>query len=243
MSDNFYKPTTQANNTLTQPVRRHLVNVYLTLAAMCAIATMSSQWGGRFGPNGSSIGSIGAVASGTMIRYTSFNSASRWALLFTYSLFSGVAISALVSHILHWDHSGMLIFRALSSSVLVFLIFSFSATMSNRRNIMYIGALASSALGLLIWLSLANVLFIQSSNLFSFELYAGLLAFAGFVMYDTQMIIERASSGIMDIPGHAIELFMDLYALFIRLASIIMKREMDREDDRRRRRSERSNRG
>ncbi|CAO3658275.1 unnamed protein product [Rhizopus stolonifer] len=259
MSDNFYKPTAQTNNVISRPVRRHLVNVYLTLAAMCAIAAMSSQMGNYFGPNVSSIGSIGAVASGTMIRYTSFNSTSRWALLLVsfyddnkidnnfffkaYSIFSGVAISAMVTYFLNWDPSGNLIFLSLTSSVLVFLGFSLSATMSSRRNTMYIGALASSAIGLLAWLSLANVLFIRSSNVFSFELYAGLLAFAGFVMYDTQMIIERASLGVMDIPGHAIELFMDLYSLFIRLANILMKKEMDRENEKRRRRSQRLQRG
>ncbi|RCH77854.1 hypothetical protein CU098_005253, partial [Rhizopus stolonifer] len=236
-------PTAQTNNVISHPVRRHLVNVYLTLAAMCAIAAMSSQMGNYFGPNGSSIGSIGAVASGTMIRYTSFNSTSRWALLLAYSVFSGVAISAMVTYFLNWDPSGNLIFLSLTSSVLVFLGFSLSATMSSRRNTMYIGALASSALGLLAWLSLANVLFIRSSNVFSFELYAGLLAFAGFVMYDTQMIIERASLGVMDIPGHAIELFMDLYSLFIRLANILIKKEMDRENEKRRRRSQRLQRG
>lgn len=62
-------------------------------------------------------------------------------------------------------------------------------------------------------------------------------------MYDTQMIIERASLGVMDIPGHAIELFMDLYSLFIRLANILIKKEMDRENEKRRRRSQRLQRG
>lgn len=54
-------------------------------------------------------------------------------------------------------------------------------------------------------------------------------------MYDTQMIIDRANAGIMDIPGHAIELFMDLYALFVRFANIFLKKEIERENDKRRR--------
>jgi hypothetical protein len=86
------------------------------------------------------------------------------------------------------------------------------------------------------------------------ELYAGLLAFAGFgkflyshifkppsnfnliVMYDTQMIVEHASAGSMDIPGHAMELFMDLYSLFIRLAQILMKKEMEKENKKKKKR-------
>lgn len=58
-------------------------------------------------------------------------------------------------------------------------------------------------------------------------------------MYDTQMIVERASAGVMDIPGHAMELFMDLYSLFIRLAHIFMKKETDRENDKRKKRANR----
>lgn len=55
-------------------------------------------------------------------------------------------------------------------------------------------------------------------------------------MYDTQMIVERASAGSMDIPGHAMELFMDLFSLFVRLVNILLKKEMDRENEKRKKR-------
>ncbi|CEP18000.1 hypothetical protein [Parasitella parasitica] len=190
-----------ASTTLSRPVRRHLVNVYLTLAAMCAIATAGTQVGDYLGAAGSPI-----------------------------------ALSTSISFFLNWDPSGNLIFMALSSAVLIFLGFSGSAVMADRRSMLYIGALASSALSVLLWLSLANAFFIRSTSIFSLELYAGLLAFAGFVMYDTQMIVEHASAGSMDIPGHAMELFMDLYSLFIRLAHILMKKEMDRENEKKKKR-------
>lgn len=45
---------------------------------------------------------------------------------------------------------------------------------------LYIGAFASSVLGVLLWISLANAFFIRSSSIYSLELYTGLLAFAGF---------------------------------------------------------------
>lgn len=69
---------------------------------------------------------------------------------------------------------------ALSSAVLIFLGFSFSAVMAERRSMLYVGAFASSILSVLLWLSLANVFFIRSSSIFSLELYTGLLVFAGF---------------------------------------------------------------
>jgi FtsH-binding integral membrane protein len=55
-------------------------------------------------------------------------------------------------------------------------------------------------------------------------------------MYDTQMIVERASIGSTDIPGHAMELFMDLYSLFVRLAQILMKKELERENEKKKKR-------
>jgi hypothetical protein len=69
---------------------------------------------------------------------------------------------------------------SLSSAVLIFLGFSLSAVFTERRSMLYVGAFASSVLSVLLWLSLANVLFIGSSSVFSLELYTGLLVFAGF---------------------------------------------------------------
>jgi hypothetical protein len=106
-------------------------------------------------------------------------------------VFSGIALSTFLSFFMNWDPSGNIIFMALSSAVLIFLGFSGSAVMADRRSMLYIGAFASSVLGILLWLSLANSFFFRSSSVFSFELYAGLLAFVGFgkfFFYCTQYI-------------------------------------------------------
>jgi hypothetical protein len=80
----YYSSSQSASSSstaLSRPVRRHLVNVYLTLAAMCAIATIGSRVGDYLGPGSSTLGSLGAVGSVTMFRFTSMNSRRRWALL------------------------------------------------------------------------------------------------------------------------------------------------------------------
>ena len=56
-----------------------------------------------------------------------------------------------------------------------------------------------------------------------------------FIIYDTQMIIEKAERGQKDVPAHAMELFIDLFNLFIRILQILMKLK-EGEDDRDRRR-------
>ncbi|KAI8972102.1 inhibitor of apoptosis-promoting Bax1-domain-containing protein [Pilobolus umbonatus] len=234
--DYYYSSSSSSNvTTLSRPVRRHLVNVYLTLAAMCAIATLSSQYGDQLGMAGSSLGSAGAVGSVLGFRMSPVGSRRRWALLGSYALFSGIALSTFITFFLQWDPSGSLLFMALSSAALIFLGFSLSAVMADRRSMLYTGGMASSVLSILIWVSLANTFFVRSSSIFSVELYAGLLAFIGFVMYDTQMIVERASAGILDIPGHSMELFMDLYSVFVRIANILLKKEMERDNRKKRR--------
>ncbi|KAI9322657.1 inhibitor of apoptosis-promoting Bax1-domain-containing protein [Dichotomocladium elegans] len=218
------------DNSISRPVQRHLVHVFLALAAMLGIAAYGSvaETPRLLMGNNGSIETIGAVASAVGVVTLRRGNRWRWPLLATYSLFSGMSLSALVYRFLYLDPSGTLLLSILTGAMFIFLGLSTSALLANRRSMIYVGGIVGSLLGLLAWTSLANVFFFQSPGVFSAELYMGLLAFSGFVIYDTQMIVERASAGILDIPGNAIELFMDLLQLFVRLALIYLRRQEDR---------------
>jgi hypothetical protein len=78
-----YTSTQDDQRTISRPVRRHLIHVYLALAAMCAVATAGSATGDALlGSAGTAVGSLGAVASVSMFRFTPMHSRSRWGLLF-----------------------------------------------------------------------------------------------------------------------------------------------------------------
>ncbi|KAI9249244.1 inhibitor of apoptosis-promoting Bax1-domain-containing protein [Phascolomyces articulosus] len=230
-----YQGESSSSNQISRPVQRHLVHVYLVLAAMLGLAAYGSTTQQPFNglvETGLTFGSAMGVIS------LPHDNMIRWPLLGTYSLFSGMSLSFLVRQFLYMDPSGTLLFGALSAAMFVFLGLSASATLANRRSMIYVGGIAGSLLGLLAWTGVANLFFFGSSSLFSAELYLGLIAFSGFVIYDTQMIVERASAGIMDIPGHAMDLFMDLFSLFVRIAIIFLERESNNNRRGRRRRDD-----
>ena len=107
--------------------------------------------------------------------------------------------------------------------MLVFISFSISALCSSRRSYLFLGGTLSSLVSVLFMASLVN-LFLGSASLFSIELYLGLLIFCGYLMYDTQLIVERAEMGSSDTVGHAAMLFSDFVAVFIRLLIILTRR-------------------
>ncbi len=46
--------------------------------------------------------------------------------------------------------------------------------------------------------------------------------FMGYVLFDTQMIIERANRGDYNYVKHALDLFVDFAAIFVRLLVIMV---------------------
>lgn len=115
----------------------------------------------------------------------------------------------------------------------VFISFSLSALSSPRRSFFFLSSILSSALLVILLLSVMNIFF-ASPWLFSLELYMGLLMFCGYILYDTQVIIERSELRRSDDISDASTLFIDLVAVFARLVVILMR---NREQDNRRRRN------
>lgn len=54
------------------------------------------------------------------------------------------------------------------------------------------------------------------------QLYFGLVVFLGYIVFDTQYIIERGHNGDLDYVQHALLLFTDFVAVFARIVEIMV---------------------
>lgn len=50
-----------------------------------------------------------------------------------------------------------------------------------------------------------------------------------YIIYDTQMIVERSELGDKDVISHAMLLFVDLFELFIRILQILIELQKQQE--------------
>ncbi|NXD88444.1 BI1 inhibitor, partial [Halcyon senegalensis] len=77
-----------------------------------------------------------------------------------------------------------------------------------------------SGLTLMLLSSVLNA-FLRSAWLFTANLYLGLMIVCGFVLFDTQLIIEKAESGDKDYIWHCVDLFLDFVNIFRELLMIL----------------------
>jgi FtsH-binding integral membrane protein len=165
---------------------------------------------------------------------TPVNEGRRLALLTGAAFCEGASLGTLVEAVLHFDPSIVAI--AFLGSVAVFACFSGAALLSKRREYLFLAGILSSAVSTLLLLQFGSLFFGRSAFMYNLELYGGLLLFVGYVLFDTQVIIERAERGDFDYIKHALDLFVDFAAIFVRILVILTKNsnERQRRDERRR---------
>jgi len=148
------------------------------------------------------------------------NTILRFSLLLGFSFLNGLSLGPLLQYTFNLDPR--LIMTAFLMSTGIFSVFSVWALLAQRRSWLYIGGFLSTCLTMLVIASFANMFF-RSAFIFNSEIYLGLLVFSLFVIFDTQMIVEKASLGDKDFIGHSLQLFMDFLNIFIRILLILSK--------------------
>lgn len=227
-------------------VQRHLVRVYATLAACVLSAALGCGAALLLAPTPlyavensgtfamvSLVGSIGGSIWLMCEPVQHYN--KRFAILMGVAASVGLSLASIVDIALEIDPSVLI--TAFLMTTTVFLCFSASAMLAQRRSYLYLGAILSSGLSMLMWANLIN-LFWRSNAIYVTNLYVGLAIFCGYVIFDTQMIIERALIGDKDSLKHALDLFLDFVSIFVRILAILLRNseKNNRDDDDKRRR-------
>ncbi|KAL3155292.1 hypothetical protein ABBQ32_013076 [Trebouxia sp. C0010 RCD-2024] len=223
---------------ISPSVQSHLEKVYLTLTGMLLLSAVGVSIA-QILSLGTWIPVIGFAACMFFLvstHPTAFNLNKRYGLLAGCALFEGATLGPLVQIVLA-THPGILVTAFLGTST-VFACFSAAALLSRRRSWLYLGGALSSAMSVLLLMRLGSYFLGGRAFVFQAELYVGLLVFIGYVLFDTQVIVEKAERGDRDHIKHALDLFVDFAAIFVRILVIMLQNSESREEksDRRRRR-------
>ncbi|KAG6483304.1 hypothetical protein ZIOFF_059948 [Zingiber officinale] len=214
-----------------------VIQVYLTLC--CALAASAAgaylhilmNIGGFL----TMMGCFGSIMG--LLSMPPYEEKKRFGLLMAASAFEGASIGPLIELAIEFDSS--ILVTAFVGTAIAFACFSGAALLAKRREYLYLGGLLSSGLSILIWLQFASSIFGQSTAGLKIELYLGLLVFIGYMIYDTQEILERAYHGEMDYVKHALTLFTDFLAVFVRILIIMIKNSSEKSEDKRRKKKSR----
>jgi len=146
----------------------------------------------------------------------------RLGYLFGFSFLTGLSTGPLMDYVLSVDPT--IISTAFFGTCIVFGCFTAAAIYAPDRKYLYLGGTLLSLLSTMFWMALIN-LFVGSRFLFQLNLYAGLAIMCGFILYDTQLIMEKRRRGDQDYIWHSVDLFIDFMAVFRRLAIILAQKE------------------
>jgi Bax inhibitor 1 len=206
---------------LTTDVQIHCANVFAALAATLTAAALGVGMHLATACGGT-LSAIAGVLAFLLLAVDpdKGRGPKRFGILMLFGLLQGMSLGELVAVLLEVDPHMLLV--ATIGTTVIFMCFSGAAMLAKRRSYLYLGATLSSAMSIMTLASVANIFF-KSSLLMDFHLYAGLVMFCGYVIYDTQLIIERAVNGSRDVAWHAAELFVDFAAVFVRICVIMLK--------------------
>ncbi|XWS49161.1 hypothetical protein CRYUN_Cryun13aG0140000 [Craigia yunnanensis] len=214
-------------------VQNHLKRVYLTLC--CALiasavgAYLHILW--NIGGYLTTFACFGTII--WLLSIPPHEEQMRVSLLMTSAVFQGASIGPLIDLAIQIDPSVLI--AAFVGTALAFACFSGAAMLARRREYLYLGGLLSSGVSMLLWLHFASSIFGGSTAIFKIEIYFGLLVFVGYMVVDTQDIIEKAHLGDRDYVKHTLNLFTDFVAVFVRILIIMLKNSAEKSEKKKKR--------
>jgi len=211
---------------LDKDVKNHLKNVYTTLAISLGLAAVGAYIHVCTEMlKGSFLTSFGSIILLLLLYATADNGSNekmRFGYLLGFAGLTGLSTGPLLDMAISVDPS--IIVTAFFGTCVVFVCFTLAAMYAPDRKYLYLGGTLLSLLSTMFWMALINA-FLGSRFLFQLNLYIGLVVMCGFILYDTQMIIEKRRMGDQDYIWHSVDLFIDFMDIFRRLLIILAQKE------------------
>ncbi|EAT47373.1 AAEL001537-PA [Aedes aegypti] len=232
MSAQTSNPYRNFKNILSQnldpDLRRYLFKVYSCMALTCAAAATGSivhlthLWTAGFL---SVFLEITSVVTMILIPQRKTNRRFRLALLMLVGALSGHTMGLMIEQVMVVNPA--FVITALLGTMISFSWLSLSAILARRGSHLVLGGVLSSITCALITVSIGN-LFYQSWIVHKLSLYLALAVMCGFVLFDTQLIIEEYRLGIDDYVIHALRLFFNIIDIFRLLMEIFVTKSETR---------------
>jgi len=210
--------------------KKHLKNVYASLA----ISTLAAAVGAGIhvfthilqGGLLAALGSIGFMLALGMTENAPKNQMKRLGYLVGMAFCTGLSLGPLLDHVISVDPA--IVVTAFFASCLIFVCFSLCSLWAEDRSFLYMGGTLMSGMSMLAVMGLMNIFF-RSQLIYQFHLYGGLILFCAFILYDTQLIIEKQRNGDEDFIWHSVDLFLDFINIFRRIMIILSNKESNKK--------------
>lgn len=145
----------------------------------------------------------------------------------------GYLVGPFINHMIEVEP--MIVVQALLYTGAAFTSFSLISLCSKRRSYLFLGSIIATVIQAMILNNLIR--WLTGYGFYGMPyLLGGLFLSCLYIIYDTQIIIERAERGDKDVPVHTMLLFVDLFDLFIKILRILAELNKNKDEDRRRKR-------
>lgn len=127
-------------------------------------------------------------------------------------------------------HNPEIITTALFATIVIFACFSLASLFMTSRAALYVCGLTSSLTLYISMVRFTNLL-VRSRFANNFTDVALLVSFCGYIIMDTQIILQEFSRGSKDFLWHAVTLYGDLLSIFLKIVQILCAKEKRRQKE------------
>ncbi|KAF4524353.1 hypothetical protein B566_EDAN007529 [Ephemera danica] len=237
MSSTFRRGLMMSYHNHWEPeVRTHLTNVYGCLCLTTLTAGLAAIFGLLYPELYSQphfftfthLGEIGLIVALSATHGNKERMLLRFNILLILAVCLGLNLIPMLKFTMIVDPA--VIVTALLSTSVVFVSFSLCSLFSERGKWLFLAAPIMSFFIFTIALMTTWLLFgIGFALLYNCNLYLGLFATCGCVLFDTQMIMEKRRLGDDDFVTHSLNLFCNFIGIFRRLLIILTERKIEVE--------------